>query len=195
MIPSSFLNSVVAPLSAAYWLATVYGIIERHNGYIQVDTDTTEKNHGTAFHIYLPAVKRVESKSIEEKVAGNGTGRILVIDDEEMIRDMAQFALEDKGYDVVTASNGETGYDIFRGGGIDLVLTDLVMSPGIGGIEVCNKIRARDGNVPIYAMSGYQKDKKVQEMLDKGANGFLSKPFQLTELYDVVEFALQMKTK
>ncbi len=175
-------------------LAMVYGIIKNHNGYIQVETDLSAEHHGTAFHIYLPAVERENNKNIEITCTGQDkTGSILVIDDERIIREPIQEALELQGYTVTTASNGQEGIDAFLSGNFDIVLTDLIMLNGLSGIEVYKNIRALNRNVPICIMSGYQQDFEVQNILSDGANGFLAKPFTISELYTLVEKVLYNK--
>ncbi len=171
-------------------LAMVYGITNRHGGYINVKTDTSNDKHGTSFMVYFPAVKKHEISIDAEKSNHLGSGIILAIDDEQMIRDYLVDSLEMKGYKVVTATNGDEGFDTFRSGDFDLVLTDLIMPGGMDGVELCKKIREIDLKVPIYAMSGYQKDEKVKEMLKEGANGFLGKPFKTEELYKILQLTI-----
>lgn len=171
-------------------LAMVYGIVNNHHGYIQVETDTTREHHGTIFSVYLRAVERKEDTITESEKKTTGSGRILVVEDEPTVRHMVATALQRKGYQVVTVSEGREGLAKFREGHFDLVLTDLIMPNGMGGIELCRQIRALDQEVPVYAMSGYQKDEQVQQMLKEGANGFVGKPFNLTELYKTIRTAL-----
>ncbi len=174
-------------------LAMVYGIVKNHNGYISVETDTSPENHGTTFSVYFPAVEKREIEKNEYNGNITGTGKILIIDDELSIREMVQDALEMKGYEVVTAAEGQEGLEKFRSGSFDVVITDLIMPLGMDGIELCREVRELDPNVPIYAMSGYHQDKSVQQMLSKGATGFIGKPFKLEELYQIISSALALK--
>ncbi|MCK5683018.1 response regulator [bacterium] len=173
-------------------LAMVYGIVKKHHGHIDVETNTSLDKHGSKFIINFPISENQELIEPEIETPEFVMGRILVIDDDPIVLEIAQTALENKGFEVIITDNGTQGIEIFKNGGIDLVLSDLIM-PGLDGIEVCKKISELDSNVKIIAMSGYQKDEKVQEMLQSGASDFLEKPFELNSLYKIISNALASK--
>jgi len=161
-------------------LATVYGIVQNHHAYIAVES---EENKGTTFSIFFPAVKHKEKLKVQkdETSIPDVSGRILIVDDEAAMIKTFERYFRRSSYDIVTASNGFEGFNKFRKGGFDLVLTDLLMSP-MGGAELYYKIKELDPNAKVYIMSGYHKDEKVQQLLKDGAAGFITKPFDFDEL-------------
>ncbi|MFP4424395.1 MAG: PAS domain S-box protein [Candidatus Woesearchaeota archaeon] len=165
-------------------LAMTYSIVKNHQGHIAVDTFNSEDKHGTTIQIYLPAIKKKEERSIEQKVYRKGSARVLFIDDEEMIRKMAYQALTNKGYDVTTASDTKEGYALYKEKEFDLILTDMVM-PGINGMEFCSQIRENDTTTPIYIMSGYQEHER-EDPMKPFIDGFIEKPFSLSKLFEIV---------
>ncbi len=169
-------------------LAVVWNIVKNYNGYITVDTKVGE---GTSLHIYFPAVKRTID-AIKEVITGTGEAvkRILIVDDDDSVRRMASRYLKIKGYDTINASSGKEGLDIFKRGGIDLVLADLIME-NMSGDEMCHEIKKVDPLAKIFIMSGYQKDVRVRDLLKSGAISFISKPFKLQDLGRIIKSALK----
>ncbi|MFO7710148.1 MAG: response regulator [Candidatus Woesearchaeota archaeon] len=165
-------------------LAMTYSIVKKHQGYITVDTNSDD-NHGTTIQIYLPSIKRTKQESIEKKVYREGSARVLFIDDEDMIRNMASQALTNKGYEVTTAPDAKEGYALYQEKDFDIIFTDMVM-PGTNGMEFCSKIRKTDTTTPIYIMSGYQ-EKDQQDSISSGIDGFIEKPFSLSKLFEIIE--------
>jgi len=164
-------------------LASVYGIIKNHGGLINVYSET---GIGTTFNIYLPASDKdiVHEKTRPERVAvQQGEGRVLLVDDEEMIIDVGRSMLEKLGYRVYTATNGQDALDTYgkRMKKIDIIILDMVM-PGIGGGETFNQLKALDGDVKVLLSSGYSINGQAAEIIARGCKGFIQKPFSLTEL-------------
>ncbi|GEM_PF-2840455 len=175
-------------------LSVVYGIVRNHGGYI----DVLSRPHKTIFTIYLPLCTeetREEKTSPETKPKRDVhllKGKtILLIDDEEEVRQMGKLLLEENGYKVILAASGEEGVEIFREKKeqIDLILLDLIM-PGRDGLEIFKDLREIDPHTPIVLVTGYMMDKKVRELLAQGAKGFLSKPYKLQEILLIIEEAL-----
>ncbi len=163
-------------------LAMVYGIVKNHGGTIQVQS---EGSNGATFQVYLPLT---EELPIEQGDRGNdtvvhGTGRILVVDDEEIVRTTILEMLQVLGYQAVGVSGGEEAVEYYRvhGSRIDLILIDLVM-PGMGGRECFRHLREIDPKVCAVLTTGYGMDGKVQEIIDEGMQGFLQKPYRLKDL-------------
>jgi len=172
---------------AGLGLSTTWGIVRNHNGYIDLRTVVGK---GTTFDIYFPAVDPVAVQEIEkEPVLQKGKGKILFVDDEPILRETTAGFLKILGYDVVEAANGEEALEIYRGGGFDLVLTDLIMQP-MDGAALFDEIIRFDPNVNLYVLSGFHKDEVVQSMLEKGAKGFLEKPVRFAKLEATVKTAL-----
>jgi len=163
-------------------LSVVYGIIKNHGGYINV---YSEVGKGSIFKIYLPASSKPVQEEVEETEINNVKGEesILVIDDEEVIRDLIKEGLEDFGYTVLTAEDGHAGVDIYkeRKEEIALVILDLIL-PRMSGKITYEKLKEINPEITVLLSSGYSQKGQAQELLDQGVQGFIQKPFRLKEL-------------
>lgn len=166
---------------AGLGLASVYGVVKAHQGYIFV---TSGIDAGARFDIYLPArlVSAVEDQRVQDGVV-TGKETILIVDDEEIVMDVTRELIEIMGYRVFTAGSGREGVDLYRQRGreIDLVILDMIM-PGMGGSEVFDRIREMNPEARILLSTGFSLSNQAQEIMDKGCNGFIQKPFQPGEL-------------
>jgi signal transduction histidine kinase/CheY-like chemotaxis protein len=164
-------------------LALVYGIITNHGGGVAV---SSQAGKGTSARVYLPAEKTLVRESVDTDKDLRGAGTILVVDDESLLLTMAETILEDFGYQVLTANNGQKALQILAQPGqkVNLVITDLVM-PGMGGRELVERIRQTEPGLPVICTSGYVMPEDQQA----GA-GCLQKPFTSTELLLKVRAAL-----
>ena len=162
-------------------LAAVYGIVKNHGGFITV---YSEVSHGTAFHVYLPASeKEVEA---ERKPAGGilqGRETVLLVDDEQTIVEVMEKALSLTGYRVLVARGGEQAIEVFKKNQdrIDVVILDMIM-PGMGGGKVFDALRAIHPGVKVILSSGYSIDREASQILTRGCEGFIQKPFGIKEL-------------
>ncbi len=160
-----------------------YGIIERHGGSINIES---ELNKGTSFIIKLSRTdrKREEEKPVD--ISSNRVScRILVIEDEEAVRDLLCDILTDAGHKVETAQDGFEGIEKFEQSSFDMIFTDFGM-PGISGIEVAKKIRDKDIDIPIVMITGWGL-KMEQDKVDAAlVNSIINKPFQIEEILDTV---------
>ena len=158
-------------------LATVFGIVRQSGGSIQVDTSPGQ---GTTFSIYLPAVPRTPEPSDARAPirVGRGSETILVVEDEELVRDFACRYLEAQGYHCVEAANGKEALEIVqrRGKEIDAVVTDVVM-PFMGGRELTERMDALRPGTPVLFISAYTGDEIVRRGLMEPGTPFLQKPF------------------
>ena len=162
-------------------LATVYGIIKGHGGMINVES---EPGQGTTFTIYLPASEKQvvhENTPTDEIVMGTET--ILLVDDEKTVMEVNKELLESMGYTVYVAGSGQEGLAVYmeKKDKIDLIILDMVM-PGISGGVTFDRLREINPDVNVLLSSGYSLNGKAQEIMDRGCNGFLQKPFLMEEL-------------
>ena len=162
-------------------LASAYGIIKAHGGYIDVDS---RRGHGTTFSIYLPATEKEVQRVVRtaERVA-KGTGKVLLVDDEEVVLEVGQELLEATGYTVLTAKDGKEAIKVYRKNrdNIDIVVLDMVM-PNMGGGEAYDRMKEMNPNVKVLLSSGYSIDGEASEILERGCDGFIQKPFTMKDL-------------
>ena len=162
-------------------LASAYGIVNAHGGYIQC---YSEPGQGTTFKVFLPAQESDALQSEESAPAENAPGgreTILVVDDEPEIRELTREALESLGYSARVASSGEEALDIYKqqGENVDLVLLDLNM-PGMGGRKCLQELLHLDPQVRVVIISGYTAN--GMGVLHADSKGYLGKPYQIHEL-------------
>ena len=172
-------------------LSTVYGIVKQSGGYIFADSKVGE---GTRFTIYLPA-HQVEAKASRSRAAKPqeselwGTGTVLLVEDEPMVRTVAERALTRHGYTVITASNGQEALDVIdRGEPIALLISDVVM-PEMDGPTMVREARKTRPELPILFMSGYAEE-QLRKSIDIANVAFLPKPFSVQELAEAVRRVL-----
>jgi CheY-like chemotaxis protein len=162
-------------------LASVYGIVKAHGGYIDVDST---KDRGSTFSIYLPAsVKALSSALRPDEGAINGSETILLVDDEEVVLDVGMRVLEALGYRVLGAKGGFEALEIYQTNQdrIDLVILDMVM-PDMAGGETYDRMKQIDRNVKVLLSSGYSIDGQASDILERGCDGFIQKPFSMEDL-------------
>jgi two-component system, cell cycle sensor histidine kinase and response regulator CckA len=175
-------------------LSTVLGITKSHGGFVTVQS---VPGKGATFQVYLPA--EVETPATEKGGSTpplpSGRGElILIVDDEESVREAARSILEKFSYEVVVAGNGDEALRVLRGqqGRVRLVLTDMVM-PGLEGLALIRSLREQDPGVRIVACSGMDHQEKRAELEALGVGEVLAKPYTLSELLRVVDHALNLK--
>ena len=162
-------------------LSAVYGAIRDHAGAVTI---YSEEGQGTIFNLYFPLAEKVDQPVQRDYPRLiRGTGTILIVDDEEIIRRTAKAILESLGYTVVTVVDGQNGVDILtqRIDDIDLVLLDMIM-PVMGGRETFNQMRALKPDLKILASSEFSRESTLSQMKSLGLNGFIRKPYNRYEL-------------
>lgn len=173
-------------------LASAYGIIKGHGGYIDVES---KKRKGTTFSIYLPATSKKVQKVVKaaERVT-KGTGTALLVDDEDVVLEVGRDLLEAMGYRVLTAKDGKEAVKVYRKNKdeIDIIVLDMVM-PTMGGGEAYDHIKKINPDIKVLLSSGYSIDGEATEILNRGCNGFIQKPFNLNELLRKISEILNKK--
>ena len=174
-------------------LSMVYNIVKDLKGLVSIESI---QGQGTTFNLYFPVL--VGEKQTEElSTAGqlkklSGEGLILVVDDEEVMLDMATEILHEFGYQVVTAENGRQGVEVFqeRGQEVKAVILDMAM-PVMSGKEAYLAIREIDPKAKVILVSGFLQDERVQEILDLGVCGFVQKPYSVRGLMDELKKVIE----
>ena len=171
-------------------LPMVYGIVRNHGGAVDVHS---EVGVGTTFKVYLPLALDVAVATLPADTDSliRGTGRVLVVDDEEVVRNVATAMLRHLGYQVVTARDGREAVHYYQQHGheIDLVILDMIM-PELDGRACFGGLKQIDPNVKAVLSTGYSLDSDVQGILDEGMLGLALKPYRIGQLSKVVADAL-----
>lgn len=170
-------------------LSTTYSIIKKHDGYIAVES---ELGKGAAFYIYLPASEKEvlrEKGAEEEHIAGKG--RILVMDDEEVVREVAGRMAAHLGYEVDFAEDGAKAIELYKkakksGRPFDVVIMDLTIPGGMGGEEAMEKLLEIDPSVKAIVSSGYSNDPVMADYKKHGFSGVIAKPYKVAEMSSVI---------
>jgi two-component system cell cycle sensor histidine kinase/response regulator CckA len=197
-IPDEFITKIFDPYfttkkkGSGLGLATAYSIVKNHGGHIDVES---EVKAGTTFRIYLPASAETVLEEGGARHVIEGRGRVLVMDDEEIVRYVTTNMLRQLGYDVKTAENGEEAIALYRQGLEDgrpfsAVILDLTVRGGMGGKETLGRLRALDPSVRAVVFSGYPDAAVVARYPTYGFKGYLSKPCDLQELSEVMHKVL-----
>jgi PAS domain S-box-containing protein len=174
-------------------LAFAHGIIKNHGGIIDIDS---KKDKGTTFDIYLPASKKevtIKEKKLEDEIL-RGTETVLFVDDEDMILHVGKDIFREMGYNVLLAGSGKEAVEVYRKhkDKIDLVILDMIM-PDMGGGEAYDIMKEDAPGVKVLLSSGYSIDGQVTEILKRGCDGFIQKPFNVKELSRKVREILDKK--
>lgn len=194
-IPSETISKVFDPYfttkdeGSGLGLATAHSIIKNHRGLLRVES---EFGNGTTFHIYLPVSgKKTGRPSDPEEAIHRGRGKILVMDDEEAIRQVAGDLLSILGYEVHFAVDGAEAVEAYKAAKdssdpFDAVIVDLTVPGGIGGKEAIARLRAIDPGVKAIVSSGYSNDPVMAEYRKHGFRGVVVKPYRVEELSEAV---------
>ncbi|MRR33811.1 response regulator [bacterium] len=198
-IPESNLDKIfdpyftTKPTGNGLGLATVYSIIRKHAGLITVDSSVGQ---GTTFSIYLPASDREPAVAdLRNSSPDKGAGRILVMDDEEIIREVACEILEHLGYETASCGNGEQAVRLYQQSlakePFAAVLMDLTIPGGMGGKETMKRLREIDPDVKGIVSSGYSNDPILAHYREYGFRGVALKPYDIDELGDALRQAIR----
>ncbi|MBU0544913.1 MAG: response regulator [Proteobacteria bacterium] len=177
-------------------LAAAYSIIKNHKGHISADS---LPGAGTTFDIYLPASDRAIPEKNEADLL-KGTGKILLMDDDSILREMAKEMLHMLGYEAEFAKEGSEAIEMYRkamesGKPYDAVILDLTIPGGLGGKDAVNKLRELDPELRAIVFSGYSNDPVMSNYREYGFNGMLAKPFDLKTLGKVLNDVLKAENR
>jgi two-component system cell cycle sensor histidine kinase/response regulator CckA len=207
-IPSEYLSRIFAPhfstkkmgarKGTGFGLAVCYSIVRNHGGLITVES-VVEK--GTVFHIYLPASARPLAPHVKHReMPLMGQGKVLVMDDEEIIRLVSGNMLSHMGFRVSLARNGEEAIEAYRkamenGEPFDIVILDLTVRGGMGGVETVTHLREMDPGLRAIVSSGYFRDPVMCNFSKYGFKGTLPKPYKIRELFEALQTAVPTRNK
>jgi len=172
-------------------LAMVYGIVKNHGGFLSVESQI---NKGTTFRIYLPCMDNIYSAEgavkLDEPISGKG--KILIVDDHEIIRDVCSKMLNSLGYETILACDGLEAVECYREihKDVHLVLLDMIM-PKMGAKECFIELKKINKHVKVILSTGYGRNNAAQELVDDGVTGFIQKPYQLLHLSKTIAEALK----
>ena len=201
-IPEDHLQKIFDPYfttkkkGSGLGLSTAYSIIKKHDGLITADSAL---GAGTAFHIYLPASeKKIALKTDEEKTTLFGKGKILLMDDEEMVRKVAGEILGYIGYKIEFAADGQEAIELYKrardeGKPFDLLIMDLTVPGAMGGKEAVKELLKLDPGIKAIVSSGYSSDPVMADYLNYGFKGVITKPYKITTLSNVVYEVINKK--
>lgn len=171
-------------------LASTYGIVKGHGGYIEVES---EKGRGSTFKVYLPASGKPAQQAVKPFAPiSKAIGTVLLVDDEEVILDVSEKVLKVLGYKVLVARGGAEAIEIFKKhqDSIDLVLLDIIM-PHMGGGEAYDRLKEISPDVKVLLSSGYSIDGEASNIMERGCNGFIQKPFDIMQLSQSIRTILR----
>ena len=174
-------------------LATSFSIVNKHDGYIDVQS---KEGEGAAFFIYLPAsLKKTHINKVIEKTLRPGKGKILIMDDDKMVLDTAGQMLSDLGYEVNFAKDGFDALEQYQkskasDNPFDLVIMDLTIPGGLGGIETIKKLHKINPEAKAIVSSGYSTAPVMANFEEYGFSGVVAKPYDVKELSEIIEHVL-----
>ena len=172
-------------------LAVTHSIVVAHGGWISL---CSAEGTGARFDIYLPVLEKPAAgeNPVEQESYAGGTGTIMIVDDEPLVREIGCSMLKELGYEVLTASSGSEAIELYRAkrGGIELVIMDNIM-PGLDGVSAARAIKKIDPSAGVVLSSGYAAD--TQDLKDADFSGFLSKPYSLGQVAKTVRETIKGK--
>jgi PAS domain S-box-containing protein len=176
-------------------LATSYGIVQQHGGWIEVDSRV---DHGTTFRVFFPHVSAAvlePAPVATPSPSPRGDETILVVEDEEGVRALVIKVLEHLGYRLLQAQSGPRAIEVWRehGPGIDMLITDIVMPDGMNGIELAERLRRSSPSLKVIYTSGYLADVSRDDIPSRETDAYLAKPFSLPELAQLVRRTLDAR--
>ena len=173
-------------------MTVVWGTVNDHNGYIDV---VSEEGKGTTFKLFFPATRKEPEKKKQclslQDLMGNGES-ILVVDDVKEQRDLASSMLEVLGYKADVVSSGEQAIEYIKGNErVDLLLLDMIMYPGIDGLETFRRIREINADQKAIIVSGFSETERIKDAQSMGSGAYIRKPYLLENIGLAIRHELQ----
>ncbi|MBU1053954.1 MAG: response regulator [Proteobacteria bacterium] len=173
-------------------MTVVRGTVEDHKAYIDI---TNRKEGGTRFDIYFPVTRdpvKIEAEDFSFE-SYYGSENVLVVDDVKEQQDIALSLLGYLGYSVEAVSSGEKALEYLQKKTPDIILLDMIMEPGIDGLETCTKILENNPNQKVIICSGFSETERVKQALNRGAYAYIKKPYRIKEIAKTIREALDFK--
>jgi CheY-like chemotaxis protein len=201
-IPTEIINKIFDPFFTTkrtgngLGLSTSYSIIKKHNGYLEVES---VPGIGTTFNILLPAsMGELTVKETQKELAASGEAKILLMDDEDAIREVGGEMLACFGYRVTLARDGQEAIELYKnaketGEPFDVVIMDLTVPGGLGGVETMAILRQINPEIKAIISSGYASDPVMSDYEKYGFSGVVSKPYKFDELNEVLNKVIDKK--
>jgi len=173
-------------------MSVSYGIIKRHRGTIELDS---VEGKGTTFTIKLPiSDKAIKEEKVEAMPEEQRKAKILVVEDEEQVREVLAAILKRAGHEVEVACDGNKGIVMFEKKEFDLVFTDLGM-PRMSGWQVAETIKAINGRVPVAVITGWNVELSGSEIKDKWVDLIIHKPFEVNQVIRLVQEGMILRDR
>lgn len=172
-------------------MAVVWGTVQDHAGHISVHS---REGQGTTFEIFIPATRDPQSAALEHIPLTAYTGQgasVLVVDDLEDQREITSSMLAELGYRTHAAASGEAAVEFLQHKAVDIIILDMIMAPGMDGLDTFKSIIARHPKQKVLIASGFAENQRVRETLALGAAGYIRKPFTLETIGLAVKEALK----
>ncbi len=187
-----FSKKVMGKSGTGLGMTVVWSTVKDHNGYIDVDSHEGE---GTRFDLFFPVTRHVVQETQPRKSVKDysGTGHILIVDDEKEQCEITKNLLKKLGYQVDIARNGEEAVELLKERPVDLIILDMIMDPGIDGLETYKRILEIRGRQKAIIVSGFSETESVREALTLGIGSYLPKPFGINDLAEAVWTELNKK--
>ena len=171
-------------------LTVVWNVVREHGGRVELESEVNR----TLFKVFLPVIKNMAVELPRETDKGllQGTGRILVVDDELLQRDIAEKMLTLLGYEADSVSSGEDAVKFLRDQSVDLVLLDMLMPPGMNGFQTYKKIIRIHPGQKALIVSGFSESSEVKKAMDLGVGGFVKKPYSIAQIAQAIKNELEL---
>ena len=170
-------------------LSVVHAVMEDHNGFIDMESVPGE---GTSFYLYFPITRESSEAAVLDRIVG-GSETVLVVDDDPAQREIAVTLLDELGYESTAVESGEKAVELMKSASFDLLILDMIMSPGIDGAETFKRVLDINPQQKAIIVSGYAETKRVEQARDLGVGAYIRKPLTLKSIAQAVRAELDRR--